>query len=164
MPVSQAVRAQTGADTASENRYPRFAGIGDAMPQRFDFSGRGELERGEAAACLESGGDHPPHRIACMVAAMGAEDRGATATRALHAHRVRRHVEFLGDEAEGWHVVVGMGAGGPNHLDSACRTINSGWGQMARAAAMECPPEGSPTACIVAGDGLFSGECMGSVI
>jgi hypothetical protein len=43
-----------------------------------------------------------------------------------HAHRIGRHVQLLGDAAEGWHEVTRPRAGGPDDLDRAGSAIHGG--------------------------------------
>ncbi len=100
--------------------------VGNALPERLDIGGRRELQRGDAAAGLEAGGDHPSHHVAGIAAAVGVEHRGGTIPQSLHAHGVRRHVEFLGDQAEGRDEVAGAGAGGPHDFHRTFSAIDGG--------------------------------------
>ena len=46
-----------------------------------------------------------------IAAAVGVQHRCAAIPEPVHADRIRRHVEFLGDQTEGWHEVAGARTG-----------------------------------------------------
>ena len=114
-----AVHAVADADGAQR-------AVGDALPDRLDIGGGAELQRGVAAAALEAGGGDAAEHVAGIAAAVGVQHRGAAGAQRVHAHRVGRHLQLLGDGAEGGDEVAGAGAGGPDHLDGAGGAIDRG--------------------------------------
>ncbi|GIX10719.1 MAG: hypothetical protein KatS3mg116_2429 [Elioraea sp.] len=98
--------------------------VNDALPDRLDVRGGGELQRGVAPPALEAGGGDAAKHVAGAAAAMGVEHRRAAGAERLHPHRVRRHLQLLGDQAEGRDEVAGPRAGRPHHLDGAGGTID----------------------------------------
>jgi len=114
-----AVHAVADADAAQ-------SAIRNPLPERFDIGRGRELQGGDAAATFEARGDHASHDVAGITTAVGVEHWGPAITQPLHAHRIRRHVEFLGDQAERWDEVAGTSACGPNDLDRASRAVDGG--------------------------------------
>ena len=96
----------------------------DALPDGLDIGGGRELQRGMAAAALKAGGCDTTQHVARIATAVGVQHRGPSGAQPVHAHGARRHVQFLGDEAEGGDEVAGPSSGGPDDLDSAGGTVN----------------------------------------
>ncbi len=104
--------------------------IGDALPDGLDVGGGAELQRRVAAATLEAGGGNAPEHVAGIAAAVRVQHRGLARAQRVHAHRVGRHLQLLGDQAEGGNEVASPRAGRPHHLDGACGAIDGGRGRQ----------------------------------
>ena len=98
--------------------------IGNALPERFHIGGGGELQPRMAAPAFKPGSNDTAQHIARIAAAMGVQHWRIAGAELRHAHRIGRHVQFLGDAAEGGDKVARPRAGGPDHLDRACGTVH----------------------------------------